>query len=442
MKICVIGTGYVGLVTGACFAEVGNDVICVDKNSVKIEALHLGKISFFEPNLDALTLKNVKEGRLRFTKDLAVGLMEAQTCFICVDTPLDGDGNANIANVISVAQETGQTLEKPLIVVTKSTVPVGTTLQVKKIITEALLSRAKPPDWIKVASNPEFLKEGDAVHDFMRPNRIVVGTDSKEVAGVLHTLYAPFMLKQDRFIVMDIQSAELTKYACNAMLATRISFVNDLARLAEKIGADIKKIREAMGRDPRIGPGFLYAGLGYGGSCLPKDVKALIKTSKSYGVNMFVIESVDLVNEHQKAWFWEKISSYFDGDLEEKQISIWGGAFKPNTDDVRHSPSLYLIDKLLTRRAKIHLFDPAAMGKMTEIYGDKIVFFKNAYECLSDSHALIITTEWNEFRSPDFDKMQKVMQTPIIFDGRNLYDGQLLAEKGFKYFGIGISASK
>lgn len=437
MRVCVIGTGYVGLVTASCFADVGNSVIGVDANAGKIDALRSGKLSIYEPNLAPLVTKNIKEGRLIFTTDLMDGISEAKICFICVDTPLNGDEGADLTNIFNVAEEIGRCMNRPLMVVTKSTVPVGTTIKIKNIITNGLLLRERPKNWIKVASNPEFLKEGDAVNDFLRPMRVVVGADLEDVFDLLHKLYVPFMLKKDRFIRMDIHSSELTKYACNGMLATRISFMNELAQLAEMVGADIVRIREAMGADSRIGQDFLYAGLGYGGSCFPKDTKALIQAGRECGVELRIVESTDKANEAQKKWFWKKIEDCFEEGLHGKKVAIWGGAFKSNTDDIRYSPALYFIDKLLLEEAKVSLYDPAAVENLRSIYGDKVQFFKDIYECLRDANMLIVMTDWNEFRSPDFSKMSLLMKDKIVLDGRNLYDLEEMRSAGFRHISVG-----
>lgn len=438
MKICVVGTGYVGLVTSVCLADVGNEVIGVDKNADKIELLRSCKSPIFEANIESLLLRNMREGRLRFTRDLQTALRESETCFICVDTPTNADEGSNLTNIVSVATEIGRHMDKELTVILKSTVPIGTTLKVKNIIREKLVSRGMDPGLLSVAYNPEFLKEGDAVRDFLKPDRVVVGAESEEVIGRLRTLFTPFMIKHESFIGMDIPSAELTKYASNSMLATRISFMNELARLAEKVGADISKIRKSMGLDPRIGSDFLYAGLGYGGSCLPKDLRAIKHIGTEYGVKLSIIESVDDTNEKQKEWFWKKIEDFFKGALQGKKMAIWGGAFKANTDDIRYSPTLHLIDRLLDHKAAVALFDPVAMPNIRNIYAEKIRFAEDPYDCLVGSDALVLTTEWNEFRSPDFDKIFTLMRTPVIFDGRNVYHGAKLAEKGFKYFGVGV----
>lgn len=439
MKLCIVGCGYVGLVTGACLADVGNDVISIDKNLDKLEQLRSGKIPLFEPGLDSIVSRNLKEGRLVFTDNLYLGLQDAKICFVCVDTPPGQSGDADLSNVFAVAKSIGKILDKELVIVTKSTVPVGTTFRIKKIIEDELNLRGKPAQWIRVASNPEFLKEGDAVNDFFKPDRIVVGVDSANVSEILRDLYLPFMMKKERFVEMDICSAELAKYASNCMLAARISFMNELARLVEKVGADVSRVRMAMGQDPRIGPDFLYAGLGYGGSCFPKDVKAILHTAKEYGVKLSIMESVDAVNDRQREWFWEKIESYFSNDFTNLKLAIWGGAFKAKTDDIRCAPALYLIDKMLEKKLKIKLFDPAAMGNIKKIYGDQIGFCDSQYECLENVDALIITTDWNEFRSPDFEKMRVLMHQPVIFDGRNLYNNRSMEEKGFKYFCVGFS---
>lgn len=438
MKICILGTGYVGLVTGTCFAEVGNEVVSVDKNIDKINKLQTGKCPIFEPHLETLIQKNLRDKRLHFTTDLTEGLLGVKICFLCVDTPPQANGQANLSNVVMAAQDIGGKMTGPLVVAIKSTVPIGTSKKIKEIIQEILLKRSLPIHWIQIASNPEFLKEGNAVEDFLKPSRVIVGSDSKEVIQLLHQLYLPFMRKQDRFLIMDVPSSELTKYACNAMLATRISFMNQLAQLAEKVGANISKIRDAMGLDSRIGPEFLYPGLGYGGSCFPKDVKALIQTGREVGESLYLLAAVDEVNEKQKEWFWKKIQDHYAGKLTGLQIAVWGGAFKPNTDDIRCSPILTLIDRLLEEGAQVTLFDPEAMKNLQEKYQNRITLAPTSYECLKNADGLIIATEWGEFRSPDFEKIKKLMRSPVIFDGRNLYDPSLMIHYGFKYFGIGI----
>lgn len=439
MRLCIIGTGYVGLVSGSCFADAGNDVICVDKDAGKIEKLRLGRLPIFEPNLEPVISKNLENRRLVFTADLGTGLKDADVCFICVGTSMGKDGSADLVNVFAAAEEIGRLMERPLIVVTKSTVPVGTTLRVKDIILDELRRRGKPLEWIEVASNPEFLKEGDAVNDFRKPYRVIIGVENgrEKIVERLEHIYKPFMRKADRFVVMDVATSELCKYAANSMLATRISFMNSLARLCERVGADIESLRMGLGKDPRIGPEFLFAGIGYGGSCLPKDVKALIQMEKEVGLSSPVIDGVDRVNEGQLDWFWGKIENAIGKEFENNTFAIWGGAFKANTDDIRFSPALYFIDKLLARNAVVRLYDPVAMENIRSVYGDKIEFFKNAYECLDGVKALIVTTDWNEFKSPDLARMSSLMKERIVIDGRNLYDLNEMRSAGFRYISVG-----
>lgn len=439
MKIAVIGTGYVGLVTGACLADAGNSVCCVDKNAQKVEHLKGGHIPIYEPGLEEVVKHNENEGRLAYTTDLQQALDRSDICFICVDTPPGGDGKADLTNVLAAAKEIGQKMNGPKVVVTKSTVPVGTTFKVKEVISAELVGRGLDKEWIDVASNPEFLKEGSAVEDFMKPDRVIVGTEREEVAGMLHRLYAPFMRKRDRFLAMDIASSELSKYAANAMLATRISFMNELAQLCERTGASVAHVRDALGTDPRIGPGFLYAGLGYGGSCFPKDMKALIQLGQEYHVPMTIAQSADDANDNHRDWFWRKISLYFDdkGGLANKKVAVWGVAFKANTDDVRCAPSLTLMDKLATAGATVLAFDPVAGGNGQRVLGDRVSWCSSCYECTEGVDALIICTEWREFRSPDFDRLKTSMKTPVVFDGRNLYDPRAMKDLGFTYASVG-----
>ena len=443
MNLCVVGTGYVGLVTGACLAEVGNTVWCVDKDENKVAALRRGQIPIFEPGLEEVVKRNISEERLFFTDDLAQGLKKAEICMISVDTPSDGDGRADVKNVMAVAEKIGELLDHPAIVITKSTVPVGTTMQVKETIAKGLAARGlNPAKMLDVAANPEFLKEGDAVADFMKPHRVIVGVEREEVGQRLHRLYSPFMRRADRFIPMTIPSAELTKYAANAMLATRISFMNEMARLCEHVGADISHIRHGLGSDPRIGPDFLYAGLGYGGSCFPKDTKALIQLGKEKGSRLSVVEAVHGANEAQREWFWTRICNHFGGErgLDSKRVALWGVAFKANTDDVRHAPSLYLIERLLNAQAEVAVFDPVAMDRCRAALGElegQVLWAGNVYHSIEGVDALAICTDWREFRSPDFERMKALMKAPVIFDGRNLYDPKTVLEMGFSYTGVG-----
>ncbi len=439
MKLSFIGAGYVGLVTAACFADSGNEVVCVDKDFAKVEKLKMCKMPIYEPGLHDIVERMVKEGRLSFTTDLSTSLKDASICFITVDTPPDVDGCVDLTNAMAVAENIGELMEHELIVVTKSTVPVGTTLRVKEIIVGKLRKRGLDEGLVTVVSNPEYLKEGDAVNDFKKPYRVIIGVEkgNDEVVEKMHHLFSPFMRKSDRFIVMDIATCELCKYASNSMLATRISFMNSLARLCERVGADIELLRTGMGKDPRIGPEFLFAGVGYGGSCFPKDVKALIQMGKEVGLGLSVVESVDRVNEEQRDWFWNKIEKIIGEEIEKNTFAIWGGAFKANTDDIRFSPALFFIDKLLAKNVRVRLYDPVAVDNIRSIYGNKVEFFNNAYECLSGVKALIITTDWNEFRSPDFAKMSASMKDRIIFDGRNLYDVNEMRRAGFQYVSVG-----
>jgi UDPglucose 6-dehydrogenase len=443
MKICVVGTGYVGLVSGACLADVGNNVICVDRDADKVAALHEGIIPIYEPGLESVVRRNCRDKRLTFTTDLAKGLAGAEICFITVDTPPDGDGKADLTNVLAVAESIGSALDHPMVVVTKSTVPVGTTMKVKEKISTALQKRGLNADeLLRVASNPEFLKEGDAVNDFMKPDRVVVGVEDEVVGQKLKLLYSPFMRRGDRFMQMRIESSELTKYAANAMLATRISFMNEMARLCEKVGADIGDVRHGLGSDPRIGPDFLYAGLGYGGSCFPKDTKAVIELGREVGERLSVIEAADFTNNLQREWFWKKISCAFasGGGLSGKRIAMWGAAFKANTDDVRFAPSIYLIEQLIEAGAKVRVFDPVARAKCREALGDnkhKVEWADDVYDCLENADALIVCTEWREFRSPDFKRMKARMEVPMIFDGRNLWSPGMLKDAGFEYSAVG-----
>jgi UDPglucose 6-dehydrogenase len=443
MKLCVIGTGYVGLVSGACFADAGNHVTCVDINAEKVRKLKEGHIPIYEPGLEEVVRRNEQENRLEYTTELAEGLKDSEVCFVTVDTPPDGDGKADLTNVLAVAKQIGTLLSHYTIVVTKSTVPVGTTFKVKEVISAGLKERGLDPAKIlDVASNPEFLKEGDAVNDFMKPDRVVVGVEKDVVGDKLHELYTPFMRRGDRFIRMNVQSSELTKYAANAMLATRISFMNEMARLCDVVGADITDIRNGLGSDPRIGPNFLYAGLGYGGSCFPKDTKAIIQLGKEHNSPLSVIESVDSANDEQRNWFWKKVCDEFGGEenLNGKRIGIWGLAFKANTDDVRFAPSLDIINKLVAAGATVSTFDPIAEKNAKKSLGDvakRVRWTDNYYGCVEGADALIICTEWREFRSPDFEKLKSLMGSPKIFDGRNLYDSKSMQESGFKYFCVG-----
>ena len=444
MRITVIGTGYVGLVTGTCFSEMGNEVYCIDIDAGKIESLKKGIIPIYEPGLEELVIKNHKTGDLNFTTQLGEGLNNSDICFIAVGTPMGEDGSADLQYILAAAKEIGQVMSDDLIVVNKSTVPVGTAAKVKKAIIEELGKRGVNYN-VYVVSNPEFLKEGSAVVDFMRPDRIVVGSDNEEVIRIMKELYAPYTKNHGRFIIMDICSAEMTKYAANAMLATRISFMNEMANICERIGADINHVREGIGSDSRIGYSFLYPGCGYGGSCLPKDVNALIKTADDYGFDSKILKEVKLVNDMQKFSLVNKIISRFGCDLLGYTFAVWGLAFKPGTDDMREAPSLVIIDRLIELGAKINVYDPKAMDIAKKHYfKDKpnIKFVNNKYEAVDNADALIIVTEWKEFRVPDFYELMKKIKNKIIFDGRNQYNKNELEKIGFECYQIGNSQPK
>lgn len=436
MKITIAGTGYVGLVTGACFSEVGIDVTCVDVDSRKIENLKNGIIPIYEPGLEEIVLRNSEKGRLHFSTDLGSNLDGVEVVFSAVGTPPDEDGSADLKYVIEVARTVGKYMKDYLLVVTKSTVPVGTANLVRKAIQEELDKRGVniPFD---VASNPEFLKEGAAVDDFLKPDRIVIGIESERAEEIMRRLYKPFTLNGHPVIFMDIASAEMTKYAANAMLATRISFMNDIANLCEIMGADVNKVRLGIGSDPRIGSKFIYPGIGYGGSCFPKDVKALIKTADDHGYNMRILKAVEYVNDDQKSVLYNKLYKYFNGNLKGKTIALWGLSFKPQTDDMREAPALVLMEKLLAAGCKVKAYDPVAMPEAKRKIGDAIHFCQDQYEAVDQADALLLITEWKEFRLPDLELMKKLMNKPLLFDGRNIYDPEEMREAGFEYFSIG-----
>jgi len=442
MKVTMFGTGYVGLVTGTCFAEMGNDVLCVDIDPAKVEALERGEIPIYEPGLEQMVRTNSEAGRLRFTTDIGRGVDHGQALFIAVGTPSNGDGSADLRHVLSVAHSIGERMREPKVVVDKSTVPVGTADQVRAEIAETLAARGAAIDF-DVVSNPEFLKEGAAVSDFMKPDRIIIGTSREDSADLLDALYAPFNRNRDKVIHMDVRSAELTKYAANVMLATRISLMNEFANLAERLGADIEDVRRGIGSDPRIGFNFIYPGTGYGGSCFPKDVKALIHTACSTGYEAPIMQGVETVNERQKGVLFDKIMHHFKGDLEGRTFALWGLAFKPNTDDIREAPSRTIMERLFERGASVRAYDPAA-GKVTAgAYEEQPLFSlcRRRDDTLADVDGLIIVTEWNEFRSPDFTALKQKLKTPVIFDGRNVYDPDHMARLGFSYYGIGRGLS-
>ena len=436
MKIVIVGTGYVGLVSGTCFSEMGVDVTCVDVDRKKIDKLRQGIIPIYEPGLEELVSKNVNAGRLHFTTDLREILDEVEVVFSAVGTPPDEDGSADLKYVLEVARSVGQNMKKYLVIVTKSTVPVGTALKVKNAIQEELDRRGVNIEF-DVASNPEFLKEGAAVHDFMSPDRVVVGVANERAKEIMSRLYKPFMLSGDRMIFTDIPSAEMIKYAANSMLATRISFMNDMANLCELVGADINMVRKGIGTDSRIGEKFLYAGCGYGGSCFPKDVKALIKTAEQNGYEMQVLKAVENVNEKQKSILFDKFMKHFNGKVKGKTVAMWGLAFKPETDDMREAPALVLIDLLLNAGVSVKVYDPIAMDECHRRIGDKVIYCKDMYEATVDADTLMLVTEWKEFRVPSWSVLKKVMRGHVVVDGRNIYDGKELKGNGFNYYKIG-----
>ncbi len=440
MRLCIVGTGYVGLVSAACFAEMGNDVHCVDVNPQVVSLLESGHIHIFEPGLEDLVSRNHAAGRLTFTTSIAEGLRDAQFAFITVGTPSRPDGSCDLSYVEGVAREIGQYMQGPLIVVDKSTVPVGTADHVRSLVAEELAARGLDIPF-HVVSNPEFLKEGDAVSDFMKPDRVIVGTDSKEAAAAMHELYGPFARSREKLIVMGIRSAEMTKYAANCMLATKISFINEIATLCEKVGADVRDVRTGIGADQRIGYHFIYPGIGYGGSCFPKDVKALIDTAHSVGMTPELLEAVERVNARQKRSLALRVAEYFEpqGGVEGKTLALWGLAFKANTDDMRESPALSIIEELTSRGMKIRAFDPVAADNARRLLAHNalVSIESDPYAICEGADALLVATEWNQFRNPDFDRIKKALVAPVLFDGRNLYSPSSVAGHGFAYFCIG-----
>ncbi len=430
MKIAVIGTGYVGLVTGACFAGSGNSVICVDIDESKIESLRRAEVPFFEPGLDEIVRTNIDEGRLSFTTDIVQAVRDSFLIFIAVGTPQTKDGDADISSVINVAKSIGTSIDDYKIIITKSTVPVGTTEKVRDTIKS--LTNQK----FGVASNPEFLKEGAAVEDFLKPDRVVIGVEEESVGSVLKELYSPFMRSGDRTKVVSLRSSEMSKYASNAMLATRISFMNDIANLCELLGANVSEVRSVMGSDSRIGRYYLYPGVGYGGSCFPKDVKALEKMAKDVEYEPRVITAVDRVNAEQKERFFNKIEEFFD-DLRGRRIAVWGISFKPNTDDIREAPSLYVIGRLLEAGCSVAVHDPVSIENAKAVLKDDVDYFDSYYDVCKDADALVVHTEWSQYRQPNFERIKKIMNTPVVFDGRNIYDRKKLEDLGIKYFGVG-----
>lgn len=440
MNITIVGAGYVGLVSGACFAEMGNHVHCIDVDEHKISRLSRGEMTIYEPDLESIVRRNLESGRLSFSTDLASSLPDTEILFIAVGTPPQPSGAVDMSYVHAVARTIGQHLEGYTLVVTKSTVPVGTSAELRSIIRSELESRGRGEIDFDVASNPEFLKEGDAVNDFMKPDRVVVGVDSERAKELMTALYKPMMLSNFRVLFMDIASAEMTKYAANAMLATRISFMNDIANLCELVGADVSMVRRGIGSDSRIGTKFLYPGCGYGGSCFPKDVRALIDMGAKHGYPMKVLQAVDDVNNRQKELLFDKLSTYFDGDLQGRKIALWGLAFKPGTDDMREAPSLILIDRLLAAGCSIVAYDPVAMHRTRQIVGEKISYADNIYDTVIDADAIVHVTEWKEFRMPNWNAIAKLMKHRVIVDGRNVFDEQSLGQ--FDYLSIGQSGSK
>ena len=436
MRIAVVGSGYVGLVSGACFSEMGAEVVCIDTDASKIEQLKNGRIPIYEPGLDAIVQKNMQSGRLSFETDLASCMDGIEIVFIAVGTPPDENGDADLRYVFEVARTFGSAVKEYALLVTKSTVPVGTSRRIQQIVRQELARRGAEVEF-DVASNPEFLKEGSAIKDFMSPDRVVVGVESERAKELMSRLYRPFLLNNFRVIFMDVTSAEMTKYAANSMLATRISFMNDIANLCELVGADVNMVRSGIGSDTRIGRKFLYPGIGYGGSCFPKDVKALIKTAEQNGYRMRVLQAVEEVNEKQKSILFEKLQRHFNGDLRDKTIALWGLAFKPETDDMREAPSLILIDKLLNAGCKVRVYDPAAMTECRRRIGDSVCYATDMYDAALDADALMLVTEWKEFRLPSWAVIKKAMRTPVLLDGRNIYEKKEIEELGFTYHCIG-----
>lgn len=437
MKIVIVGTGYVGLVTGACLAEVGVEVVCVDVHKQKIENLKNGILPIFEPGLEAIVTSNYSKGRLQFSTSLSESVKGADVAFIAVGTPPGDDGSADLKYVLQVADTIGSCIDEYIIVVTKSTVPVGTAKKVKAGIAAAMAKRNVDIEF-DVASNPEFLKEGAAVEDFLKPDRIVIGVESERAKEVLSRLYHPFTLNSHPVLFMDIPSAEMTKYAANAMLATKISFMNDIANLCELVGANVNEVRKGIGSDPRIGNRFIYPGIGYGGSCFPKDVKALFHTADEYGYDLRILKAVDAVNDDQKHVIFKKIQNHFDGDLKGKVFALWGLSFKPNTDDMREAPSLILIQSLLDAGAKVLAYDPVAMEEAAHMVDDQVIFTRSAIDAVKGADALVLVTEWSEFRLPDWKKVKTIMKGDVIFDGRNIYNSSEVAQAGFSYYAMGL----
>jgi UDPglucose 6-dehydrogenase len=440
MKVAIVGTGYVGLVTGTCFAEVGMDVTCIDIDQKKIDNLHKGILPIYEPGLEEMVTRNVEKKRLHFSTSLKDSIQGAEVVFIAVGTPPDEDGSADLKYVLAVAASVGEHMTHPLVIVTKSTVPVSTAEKVRKALAEQLAKRGSTLDFY-VASNPEFLKEGAAIEDFMKPDRIVVGVDRPEAETLMRKLYKPFLMNGHPIYFMDIPSAEMTKYAANAMLATKISFMNDIANLCEIMGADVNMVRKGIGSDARIGNKFIYPGVGYGGSCFPKDVKALIKTAKENNYDMRILDAVENVNESQKEVLFNKVKHHFNGELKDKKFALWGLSFKPKTDDMREAPSLVIIEKLLKEGANVVAYDPVAMKEAQHTLKNSIEYATDMYDCLNEADALLIITEWPEFRVPDFDTVNKRLKQKVLFDGRNIFDPQDMKKLGYNYYCIGVKTN-
>jgi UDPglucose 6-dehydrogenase len=431
MKICVVGTGYVGLVAGTCFAESGSDVTCVDNVPAKVEALRRCEIPIYEPGLEELVRRNSEEKRLQFTTDLDAAVREAEICFIAVGTPMDHSGAADLRAVMAVAEAIAKAANGPKVIAIKSTVPIGTADRVRRVLAQHGKHR------FDVVSNPEFMKEGAAIEDFMKPDRVVLGGDDDAAIEKMKEIYAPFVRTENPILVMDNRSAEMTKYAANSLLATKISFINEIANLCEKVGADINAVRRGIGTDRRIGPHFLFPGVGYGGSCFPKDVHAIMSTAQDHQLDFTLLRAVDEVNERQKRVMVGRILDHYQGDVAGRRFAIWGLAFKPRTDDMREAPSLIIVDRLLAAGAQIAVHDPEAMGEAKKHFGDRVTYHKVNYEALEGADALVLVTEWNEFRRPDFERMKKLMKAPVIFDGRNVYEPAQMTAAGFTYFSMG-----
>lgn len=431
MQICVIGTGYVGLVAGTCLADMGNDVICVDNDQKKLEQLEKGIIPIYEPGLEELIKANTLEGRLKFTDDLTMAVQKSQVCFIAVGTPQSEDGSADLQYVMNVAESIGKAMNGYKVIVDKSTVPVGTAEKVTAIIKQYYDGE------FDVVSNPEFLKQGAAVDDFLKPDRVVIGSNSPKATAIMQEVYAPFFRTASRFVIMDVKSAEMTKYAANSFLALKISYANEIANICEAVGADAEMVRNGMCSDKRIGTQFLFPGLGYGGSCFPKDVKALLKTAKDYGCGHRLIEAADEVNKEQRVIFIQKILSRFGLDLKGKTFAVWGLAFKPKTNDMRMAPAITIVNALLEFGANVKAYDPKAFDYARNLWGDKIYYAKNSYDAIENADAMLLLTEWNEFRRPDFDRMKTLMKQPVIFDGRNQYEAERMIQSGFEYYCVG-----